>query len=343
MTIEFSCEHCGKALSTGDEKAGRRAKCPDCGEAIEVPWINTAGVDLSAVPAPPPLPTAIAPAVPGAANCPMCGFAVSRRDQECPACGEPLTHEQASRQRRVDGEPDKVDLGVALSRTWELYKAEFGLVVGSQIVGGLLAMAAMLPAMGLFVGVIAVADQSHGEDVPLIAGLGIVGAICGIVGWLTAIWIGVGMSMILLRVVRGETTSFSTLFEGGRYFWRAALCTFLFQIMANLGYQMCVIPYFIVMIFFWPYQYILIDDDSANIQALLNSPKWTSKSGLTFLALMIVSGGIVILGVLALGIGLLFAMPFVGLLWCVAYDQIRGGSSGLVNDAIDGLPTGEPV
>ena len=37
MTIEFNCPSCGKLLKTSDEKAGVRAKCPDCGEAIQVP------------------------------------------------------------------------------------------------------------------------------------------------------------------------------------------------------------------------------------------------------------------------------------------------------------------
>ena len=37
MTIEFSCSHCNKVLKTSDDKAGRRAKCPQCGEPIDVP------------------------------------------------------------------------------------------------------------------------------------------------------------------------------------------------------------------------------------------------------------------------------------------------------------------
>ncbi|MDA1014808.1 MAG: hypothetical protein O3A00_10200, partial [Planctomycetota bacterium] len=37
MTIEFNCKFCGKILRTGDDKAGRQAKCPSCGETIAVP------------------------------------------------------------------------------------------------------------------------------------------------------------------------------------------------------------------------------------------------------------------------------------------------------------------
>lgn len=37
MAIEFNCKFCGKILRTGDDKAGRQAKCPSCGETILVP------------------------------------------------------------------------------------------------------------------------------------------------------------------------------------------------------------------------------------------------------------------------------------------------------------------
>ena len=37
MTIEFHCPTCQKLLRTADDKAGRQAKCPDCGNAVTVP------------------------------------------------------------------------------------------------------------------------------------------------------------------------------------------------------------------------------------------------------------------------------------------------------------------
>ena len=37
MPIEFNCHVCGKMLRTSDEKAGRTAACPGCGEKLNVP------------------------------------------------------------------------------------------------------------------------------------------------------------------------------------------------------------------------------------------------------------------------------------------------------------------
>jgi predicted RNA-binding Zn-ribbon protein involved in translation (DUF1610 family) len=37
MTIEFRCGSCQTLLRTGDDKAGRRAKCPQCGAEVATP------------------------------------------------------------------------------------------------------------------------------------------------------------------------------------------------------------------------------------------------------------------------------------------------------------------
>jgi uncharacterized RDD family membrane protein YckC/phage FluMu protein Com len=37
LAIEFNCPHCGKLLTTADERASQRAKCPACGDLITVP------------------------------------------------------------------------------------------------------------------------------------------------------------------------------------------------------------------------------------------------------------------------------------------------------------------
>lgn len=47
MPIEFRCGQCGKLLRTGDETAGKQAKCPACGAVQPIP------ASLSSTPLPP--------------------------------------------------------------------------------------------------------------------------------------------------------------------------------------------------------------------------------------------------------------------------------------------------
>ncbi len=58
MAIETTCGGCGKQLSVGDEHAGRRARCPACGQIYTIPSPDGAPPELPAIPTgPQPLPT----------------------------------------------------------------------------------------------------------------------------------------------------------------------------------------------------------------------------------------------------------------------------------------------
>ena len=37
MAIEFRCSQCNKLLRTGDDTAGKQAKCPECGAIMPIP------------------------------------------------------------------------------------------------------------------------------------------------------------------------------------------------------------------------------------------------------------------------------------------------------------------
>ncbi|MGB2975242.1 MAG: hypothetical protein WBD18_04280, partial [Phycisphaerae bacterium] len=51
MTIQFTCG-CGRMLQVTEEHAGRRAKCPACGQAIQIPAAPPAPTLRAAAPAP---------------------------------------------------------------------------------------------------------------------------------------------------------------------------------------------------------------------------------------------------------------------------------------------------
>jgi DNA-directed RNA polymerase subunit RPC12/RpoP len=325
VTIEFSCQTCGKTLSTSDDKAGRKAKCPQCGDPVVVPAPTSGETDDEALAELPAIKTGSAKST-RLTKCPMCGAGVSPGDASCAACGEPLV--EAAVRRRVSTEPQRFEIGVVLSRTWDIFKQDLGLVVGSQLVLGLLTFAAFIPGIGLFLAGILTMDQGPaGPDIqPMNIILFAVGGLLALVGMAVAQWLLAGNTKLMLGLVRGEEVGIGTLFQGGRFFWRLLGCSLLYQGMVSVGQQLCVIPAFLVMIFFWPFQYLLVDDDLPHIQALFDAPKWSQPSWLSTIGLGFVQVGIAILGLLALGIGLIFAGPFITLSWCVAYDEMRGGT-----------------
>lgn len=110
MTIEFHCPSCNKLLRTADNRAGARAKCPDCGTGITVPGGAGGDFDLgefddygdaggdqfdSAFGGGPARP----PAAAATKNCPMCGAEIRAAAVKCRFCGEMLGEPPAGRGR----------------------------------------------------------------------------------------------------------------------------------------------------------------------------------------------------------------------------------------------------
>jgi hypothetical protein len=96
--ISFACLTCSTSYSVPDDKAGKRTRCPACGQALIVP---------TPAPAPPPEDALVdipmpkdkavdAPlperplAAPSLQPCPDCRREVSKRAAQCPHCGCPL-------------------------------------------------------------------------------------------------------------------------------------------------------------------------------------------------------------------------------------------------------------
>jgi len=220
VTIEFSCDHCGKALSTTDDKAGRTAKCPGCGEAITVPFPSAADNDEDSV------------AATSTVTCPMCG-AENRGDaRECESCGEPL-------KKTVKRGHERIDAGDVLSASWRIFKQEMGMVIGGVLVAGVINFAISLPqsVLGAIAGIMQ--QQGEGETALLLQTL----SWCFLpIAYLGQWFITCGLQRMLLNIARGESAQFGDLFSGGKYLWRMAGASILFGLMIAVGLLCLIIP-----------------------------------------------------------------------------------------------------
>ena len=112
MPIQVTCRSCRGTFNAPDSAAGKRAKCPKCGNVIEIPLAVPADEIYEAEEAPPrpsddeefevePPPTVSAE---DRKPCPACGEMIARAAVKCRFCGEVLDKSMM----RVLGDPGDV-------------------------------------------------------------------------------------------------------------------------------------------------------------------------------------------------------------------------------------------
>lgn len=335
MTIEFSCSHCDKVLKTSDDKAGRRAKCPQCGEPIDVPLIDGDvsddgfdGFEVSDSEAPVSEEQSFLADSPvreedsflagGDTVCPMCGASVPAGAAKCQACGETLK----SSGRSGQWEPREINVGDVFSRTWEVYKANLGILIAIPMIAlGIYFVGSFV--VGLVTGLLSFAlAQNAGGDAAIGIQL-VLSLVQNIIGNLILLYLQLGGQLTYLRIVRGENPDLSEMFSGGPFLLRMFVCYIIYAIVVTLGMLALIIPGIILALMFWPYSYILVDRNLPGIESFSLARKVTSGNLLSILGLWLLSVLIFLVGgAVTLLFGLIFIVPFTYLLNTVTYAEM---------------------
>ncbi|QDT90616.1 zinc ribbon domain-containing protein [Gimesia algae] len=316
MTIEFSCSHCNKVLKTSDDKAGRRAKCPQCGEPILVPATDPSapmddgfdGFDQLESGTPVPEDQSFLAEGPvreedsflaerpvreedsflsgNQMDCPMCGESIPADSKRCQHCGETL--------QKGEWVPRKIKIGEVFSRTWEVYKANLGSIIGIHIIAyvlyavGATAVFMVLGAIA-FAGALVLAQADPGL---MIAGLIAIYILAILLVYSIVFYLMLGVMNYLLKLVKNEYPGIGEIFSGGPFLGRMVLCSIVFILAYSAGLICLIIPGLIVVCMFWPYAYLLIDRDLPGIDAFTESRKVTDGNKLTMFLIYLIMTGI---------------------------------------------------
>jgi DNA-directed RNA polymerase subunit RPC12/RpoP len=338
LTIEFSCSHCNKVLKTSDDKAGRRAKCPQCGESITVPLSDVAshdgfdGFDEFDEDAPVREEQSFLADTPvreedsflaaGNIDCPMCGASIQANAKICQYCGETL---QVSGRSLHRWEPRIINVGDVFSRSWGLYKENLGMCIAAPILGNILAYVASIAIylffIVMFFVVAAVAGQNNQAVIIPAVILFYLAAIAGVI--IVSMFFQLGMQTVLLQIAQGRNPGMGELFSGGPLLWRMVACSLLLGIAVMVGTLLLVIPGIILLLMFWPYSYVLIDRKLPGIDSFSEARNITRGNLLTLTAIFLLIFVIYFVGtIITLGIGAIFVLPFCMLVMSVAYAEM---------------------
>lgn len=203
--------------------------------------------------------------------------------------------------------------GSAIRFGWETFKKRPWFFVGASVV--------IVLAYGV-VGAI-----SNGIDSALGSSAEAPSVIGGLVNLALSTFVGMGVTAFFLAAHDNpETVDLSTLWHP-RPFWKFLAASILVGLAIAIGLVLLVVPGILAMIFFMFSTVIVIDRDLGPIEAMKESMRIGRGHRWSLLGLVVLLVLIVFVGLIALFVGLLVAMPVATLAFIHAY-RVLSGSDG---------------
>jgi phage FluMu protein Com len=351
MPIAFRCSQCGQLLRVPDTAAGKSARCPKCQALMTVPAASEEGQPAPQPPSASTVGWSAPESSPAAAGGSMTNepFAFLQQPggggsppQKPPPSGNPFGDTGGSpfasgatgslnpyaspaaspgyavtfaplKDRPVTPQPVSVD--AILSYAWRLWQMHLGLLVGVTVVIIAITWAISLP----FGFVQAMLEQNREPEAAFA-----VGSIGNIVSNLVQLFLGIGQAQIALKLARRQPAAIADLFGGGPLFLPVLGASILGGIMFALGFLLLIIPGIILLLMFWPFYYLVVDQKTGVVESFSVASSVTQGNWGTAFLLWLVSVAVMILGCMALCIGVIFAAPLVTMFWAIAYLMMSG-------------------
>jgi len=203
--------------------------------------------------------------------------------------------------------------GSAIRFGWETFKKRPWFFVGATVV--------IVFAYGV-VGAI-----SNGIDSALGSSAEELSVIGGLVNLALSTFVGMGVTAFFLAAHDNpEAVDLSVLWHP-QGFWKFLAASILVGLSIGIGFVLLIVPGILAMLFFMFATVIVIDRDLGPIEAMKESMRIGRGYRWSLLGLVVLLALIVFVGMLALFVGLLVAMPVATLAFIHAY-RVLSGSDG---------------
>ena len=216
---------------------------------------------------------------------------------------------------------------------WERIKADPGTILGTLILGFLLASAVSI--LGGLVAQIyqaALGTTHHhvGQFDPIVAAIQ---ATAGLLNWPLAAFCQAGMAIFALKVARGEPYALTDVFSGGPSFLSVLVSSLLIGLAVSLGLVLLIVPG-VILALGWLFTIpVIVDKRLGPVEAMKESWRITDGQKGTVLLLVLVLMGVSIAGWCACCVGLLVALPICQIAQTYAYLRLSGQRTAPVGPA----------
>jgi hypothetical protein len=216
------------------------------------------------------------------------------------------------------GQPLHWEVGEVLNQAWALFKPSWGALVGSlfvsQFIGAMLRSVFNVP---ISLGQVTPQDDAYW---PLVG-------VSTLLGMVIQQFFQVGLTRIWLSVARGQTPTFTDVFNGWSRFFPMLGVFFITFLLALVGMCFFIVPGVIVGVGLMLAPWYVVDKNMGVMEALKTSWKATTGSKGKLFGFTIAIMGVIILGYLACCIGVLGALPVAQVAVAIVYLRMTGQAS----------------
>lgn len=231
---------------------------------------------------------------------------------------------------------DPLQVGACISRGFDLMKTNFGMVIAVVVIFGAISW-----GVGSVLGGIEAAlgggvepgfeiNPQTGELEPTTPDITpaqvMVSIVTNLINQFVSVFLALGMTRIGLNIVDGKEFTIGMMFGEASKLLRAFVASLIYGFGVAIGLLLLIVPGIYIALRFGQYQTAIVDRDMGVIESLAYSSRITEGQKWPLLGLWVLSFLIVIAGVLALCVGVIFAYPIVWLAASVAYRWMQYGS-----------------
>jgi hypothetical protein len=211
--------------------------------------------------------------------------------------------------------PVVVPLDPIMNHAFRVWQANLGILVVVTVIPAAISWAIAIP-QGIAQAALDANNAHEGAIAVVVIG--------NIIQQVVALFLGIGQTQISLKLARGMPATIGELFGGGQRFLPVLGAGLIFIIVLYAGVLACIVPGILWALWFWPFYFLLIEERASIMGSFSLASKITEGNRATAFILALCGMGIVLLGCLALCVGMLFALPLVSVMWATAYLMMSG-------------------
>jgi uncharacterized membrane protein len=224
---------------------------------------------------------------------------------------------------------EPINVGACMQRGFELTKRQFGtiLLVGVVYFAVISSLTVLLSlVIGITQSVLATPGPPHDMYTTSTAtGTGLM-IVTQLISQVFSLFIGLGLTRIGLNLVSGKPVSVGMLFGEGNKLLRVIGASILFGFIVCAGFLLLIVPGIYLSLRYGQYMLAIVDRDLGVIESFRYASSLTTNNRGNLLLFGLLAMAILLAGMLACGLGLIFAAPVVWLSYLVAYRWMQYGS-----------------